>query len=388
AEAQLLMLRYNVSHLCVTQDGTDKSDIKGIISEHDLIVAQASNPGVLIKEIKRSQNDKDLKKVRTKLAELIQTSIVKNIPLSHITNIASEINLAIIKRSVELAILELGSPPARFAWLSIGSQGRKEQLLLTDQDSILVFEDVAAEKYRDVKDYFLKLAKKAVGILEKVGYEPCPHSHTASNILWCKSVSDWIKQYQNWMNTPGEISNEISSVFFDYEIAFGEPKIEEAITEAIFANVKKNRLFFDYLGNDALRKPPPLSFFKKFNVEEEGPNKDKFDIKTRALMPLIDSARLIVLSQNIKGINNTYLRFKQLSMVDPKHSEIYLNCAEAFQTLFKIRTMEGLKNDNSGQFINLEELSKTDKEKLKNALAPMKDLEELIKDTFQLTQFS
>ena len=388
AEAQLLMLRYNVSHLCVTQDGTDKSDIKGIISEHDLIVAQASNPGVLIKEIKRSQNDKDLKKVRTKLAELIQTSIVKNLPLSHITNIASEINLAIIKRSVELAILELGSPPARFAWLSIGSQGRKEQLLLTDQDSILVFEDVAAEKYRDVKDYFLKLAKKAVGILEKVGYEPCPHGHTASNILWCKSVSDWIKQYQNWMNTPGEISNEISSVFFDYEIAFGEPKIEEAITEAIFANVKKNRLFFDYLGNDALRKPPPLSFFKKFNLEEEGPNKDKFDIKTRALMPLIDSARLIVLSQNIKGINNTYLRFKQLSMVDPKHSEIYLNCAEAFQTLFKIRTMEGLKNDNSGQFINLEELSKTDKEKLKNALAPMKDLEELIKDTFQLTQFS
>jgi CBS domain-containing protein len=389
AEAQLLMLQYHVSHLCVTHDGTDKSEIKGIISEHDLIVAQASNPGVLIKETKRSQDAKDLKKVRTKLAELIQTSINKNIPLAHITNIASEINLAIIKRSVELSILEMGSPPARFAWLSIGSQGRKEQLLLTDQDSILVFEDVAADKYRDVKDYFLKLAKKATGILEKVGYAPCPQGHTAANILWCKSLTDWIKQYKNWMNAPGEISNEISSVFFDYEIAFGEPKIEEAITEAIFDNVKKNKLFFDYLGNDALRKPPPLSFFKKFNVEEEeGPYKDKFDIKTRALMPLIDGARLIVLSQNIRGINNTFLRFKQLAMVDPKHSEIYLNCADAFQILFKFRTTEGLKNDNTGQYINLEELSKADREKLKNALAPMRDLEELIKDTFQLTQFS
>ena len=388
AEAQLLMLQYNVSHLCVTHDGTDKSDIKGIISEHDLIVAQASNPGVLIKEIKRSQDAKDLKRVRTKLAELIQSSLAKNIPLSHITNIASEITLAIIKRSVELSILELGSPPARFAWLSIGSQGRKEQLLLTDQDNILIFEDVAAEKYRDVKDYFLKLAKKATGILEKVGYAPCPQGHMASNILWCKSMTDWIKQYTNWMNTPGEISNEISSVFFDYEIAFGETKIEEAITEAIFQNVKKNKLFFDYLGNDALRKPSPLSFFKKFNVEEDGINKDKFDIKTRALMPLIDGARLFVLSQNIRGINNTYLRFKQLAMADPKHSEIYLNCAESFQTLFKIRTLEGLKNDNSGQFINLEELSKADREKLKLAFAPMRDLEELIKDTFQLTQFS
>ena len=388
AEAQLLILRYNVSHLCVTVDGSDKSEIKGIISQNDLIVAQASNPGVLIKEIKRGQDAKDLKRVRTKLAELIQTSITKNVPLSHVTNIAGEINMAIIKRAVELSILELGSPPARFAWLSIGSQGRKEQLLLTDQDSILVFEDVSTEKYRDVKDYFLKLAKRTVGILEKVGYEPCPNGHTASNILWCKSVTDWIKQYTNWMNTPGEISNEISSVFFDYEIAFGEPKIEEAITEAIFKDVKKNRLFFDYLGNDALRKPAPLSFFKKFNLEEEGPNKDKFDIKTRALMPLIDSARLITLSLNIRGINNTYLRFKQLAMADPKHSEIFLNCAEAFQVLFKFRTMEGLKNDNSGQFINLEELSKADRERLKSALAPMKDLEELIKDTFQLTQFS
>ena len=388
AEAQLLMLKYNVSHLCVTQDGSDKSEIKGIIAEHDLIVAQASNPGVLIKEIKRSQDAKDLKKVRSKLAELIQTSIVKNIPLSHITNIASEINLAIIKRSVELAILELGSPPARFAWLSIGSQGRKEQLLLTDQDSILVFEDVAADKYRDVKDYFIKLAKKATSSLEKVGYELCPNGHIASNLLWCKSLTDWNKQYSNWMNTPGEISNEISSIFFDYEIAFGEPKIEEAITDLIFNNVKKNKLFFDYLGNDALRKPSPLNFFKKFNLEEEGINKDKFDIKTRALMPLIDGARLFVLNHNIRGINNTYLRFKQLAMVDPKHSEIYLNCADAFLTLSKFRTLEGLKNDSSGQYINIEELTKIDKENLKNALAPIKDLEELIKDSFQLTQFS
>ena len=190
------------------------------------------------------------------------------------------------------------------------------------------------------------------------------------------------------MNTPGEISNEISSIFFDYEIAFGEPKIEEAITDLIFNNVKKNKLFFDYLGNDALRKPSPLNFFKKFNLEEEGINKDKFDIKTRALMPLIDGARLFVLNHNIRGINNTYLRFKQLAMVDPKHSEIYLNCADAFLTLSKFRTLEGLKNDSSGQYINIEELTKIDKENLKNALAPIKDLEELIKDSFQLTQFS
>ena len=388
AEAQLLMLKHNVTHLCVTQDGTDKSALKGMITEHDLIAAQASNPGVLIKEIKRSQSSKELKQIRERLTDLIQTSISKNIPLSHVFNIASEINLALIKRSVELSILDLGSPPARFAWLSIGSQGRKEQLLLTDQDSILIFEDVAADKYKEVKDYFLKLAKRTTSTLEKIGYDLCPNGHMGSNMIWCKSLTDWIKQYDSWMNTPGENSNDLSSIFFDYEITFGEQRIEDAIGNVVFKNAKNNTLFFDFLGNDALRKNSPLSFFKKFNVEEEGLNKDKFDIKTRALMPLIDGARLFALSYGIRGINNTHQRFRQMAIADPKHGEIYLNCAEAFLVLSKFRTLEGLKNDSSGQFINLVEMSKIDKEKLKNALAPMKELEELIKSKFQLTQFS
>ncbi|MFN5772441.1 DUF294 nucleotidyltransferase-like domain-containing protein, partial [Flavobacterium sp.] len=243
AEAQLVMLKYGVTHLCVTYDGTDKSEVKGIISEHDLVVAQANNPGVLLKEIRKSTSAKELKSVRDKLTEIIQSSLQRNIPLTHIQSIAGEITLALVKRAIELAILELGSPPARYAWLCIGSQGRKEQLLLTDQDSILIFEDVPADKYRDTKDYFIRLAKKATATLEKVGYKLCAQNHVASNMLWCKSLTDWIKQYNSWMNTPGEKSNEISSVFFDYEMASGEQKIEDALTEVIFKNAKNNVLF-------------------------------------------------------------------------------------------------------------------------------------------------
>jgi len=190
------------------------------------------------------------------------------------------------------------------------------------------------------------------------------------------------------MNATRDNTDNLSSIFFDYELVTGEQKIESAINNIVFENASNNTLFFDFLGNDALRKNSPLSFFKKFLVEEEGIHKDKFDIKTKALMPLIDSARLFTLSYEIKGINNTYTRFKQLAIADPKHAEIYLNCAEAYLFLTKIRTLEGLKNENSGQYINLEELSKIDREKLKNALIPMKELEELIKDKFQLTQFS
>ena len=388
AEAQLILLKHQVSHLCVTYDGTNNSHIKGIISEHDIVVSQANNPGVLIKEIKKSQNGKELKQVRNKLTDIIQSSLEKNIPLTHINAICTEITFAISKRAVELAILELGSPPTDFAWLSIGSQGRKEQLLLTSQDSILIFDDVKEDRHRDVKDYFLKLSKKVVALLEKVGYPESKNGTMASTIFWCKSLTDWSKQYNNWMNTPIETKDEIISIFFDYELVFGSQKIEDTLTDLIVKNSKNNVLFFDFLGNDTLKKPAPLNFFKKFTVEEEGIHKGKFDIKTKALQPLIDSARLFVLQMNIKGVNSTYLRFKQLAIIDTKHSEIYLNCAEAFLILSKFRTLEGLKNDSDGQYINLDELSKIDKEKLKNALSPMREMEELIKSRFQLTQFS
>jgi CBS domain-containing protein len=142
------------------------------------------------------------------------------------------------------------------------------------------------------------------------------------------------------------------------------------------------------LGNDSLRKPPPLSFFKKYIVEESGINKDKFDLKNRVQMALVDGARLFILHHNLRGITNTYMRFKQLAMVDVKNSELFLTCADAYIAVSRIRTIEGLKNDSTGQYVVLEELSKADKEKLKNALQPIKDLEELIKDTFQLTKFS
>ena len=56
AEAQLLLLKNETSYLCVTEDGTENTRIKGIISERDIIKSQSNNPGVLIDEIRNSKN--------------------------------------------------------------------------------------------------------------------------------------------------------------------------------------------------------------------------------------------------------------------------------------------------------------------------------------------
>ncbi|WP_395058292.1 DUF294 nucleotidyltransferase-like domain-containing protein [Flavobacterium sp.] len=387
AEAQLVMLSHKVHHLCVTIDGTIYTDVKGIITQNDLVQAQANSPGVLIKEIKRATNASELKSIRNTLANIIHQAVTKNIPLQHIFNVSGEITLAIIRRAIEMGILELGSPPVPFVFLSIGSQGRKEQLLLTDHDNFLIFNDVDIQQVRVVKDYFNQLTKKVNEILEIVGFKHCNFGHHANNQNYFKSLTEWIKQYESWINTPGEFTNEHCSIFFDYEFVFGDQNLENSITETIF-KLKNKVLFFDYLGNDALKKPAPLNFFKKINEDEDGPHKDKFNIKAKGINQLVDIARLLSIHHGLKGINNTFSRYKELAIKDTSNTEIYLNAADTFLLLSRYRTLEGLKNDNSGEYIDLEIISKSDKEKLKESLHVLKDLEEIVKDTFQLTQFS
>ena len=389
AEAQIIMLKNNVTHLCVTKDGSIDSEITGIITEHDIVVAQANNPGVLLKQSKRAQKSADLKEVRDKLVELIQHSLDKNVPINHIGSIVGEINLAITKRAIELAIEKIGTPPpAQFAWMNIGSQGRKEQLLLTDQDNAIIFEDVPEEKYDAVKEYFLQLAEKATKALNKVGYNFCPDEMMASNPLWCKSISDWQNQFKGWIINPADKNTLESTIFFDYDFVYGNESLVDTITKTIHEETNDNQLFFAYLGADALKNPPPLGFFRQFLVESDGEHKDTFDLKGRALMPLIDAARILCLSKGIKNVANTISRYSKLAELEPQNAPVYEACADAFAELLKFRTEEGLKNESDGRYLNLSELSKLDKVKLKNDFQPINDIQEVIKNKFQLTYFT
>ena len=388
AEAQLLLLKNDTDYLCVTEDGTENTRVKGMISERDIIKSQSNNPGVLIDEIRNAKNFEELKYVHSKYLFVIQNSFTKNIPIFHINTTAGEILHSIIQQCIKLCLEKLGSPPARFVWLALGSQARKEQLVLSDQDNMIVYEDVAAEKHRDVKFYFVQLAKMVISNMESLGYKPCPNEHLASNIKWCKSLSDFTSIYTNCIKSPGENMSDFSGIFFDFEYIYGETKIKDSLEIAIHQSLANNKIFFDYVGNQLLKSPPPLTFFKKFAVEETGIHKDLFNLKQKGLQFYIDAARIFALSHNLKGVNNTFLRFKQMAISDAKNAEKYLDFAENYIKLQEFRTKEGILNDNDGAFIDTNKLSKIDKEELKKAVADIDNIIDLIKDKYKLTRFS
>lgn len=386
AQAQLIMLKNNINHLCITEDGTPDTKVLGIITQHDVVVAFGNNPVVLMKEIKRAKRYKELREIRQKAESLLKKFLDQNLPLSEILNILNEIYYAINTRVVELALKKLKSPPCRFAWLALGSLGRKEQLLLTDQDNAIVFEDVAEEDYESVKSYFLELAKEVTKGMHKIGYEYCPADMMASNPNWCKSLSEWKKQYTNWILNPTPESILLGTIFFDYSYVYGDTILVTKLSDSIFEVLKDGNTFYNNLAREAVKSKSPLGFFRQFLVEPDGEHKDFFDIKSRAMMPLIDAARVLSLEHQIRNINNTAGRFEKLAMLEENNKEIYESCAYAFKALLKFRTRQGILHGDSGRFIELATLTKAEKLKLKRCFKPIRDIQEILSVRYHFVQ--
>ncbi|MFZ2284884.1 MAG: DUF294 nucleotidyltransferase-like domain-containing protein [Lutibacter sp.] len=387
AEAQIAMIKNKITHLCITKDGTTHSELIGVLSEHDIVILHGNNPSLLIKKINRAKEVTDLKYIREKTSNLLLGYIEQNIPITFISQIISEINEAITIKAIELSIEEMDKePPVKFGWLALGSQGRKEQLLMTDQDNALVFEDVSPDKYMPTKQYFLQLAKKVTEKLNVIGFEYCPANMMASNPNWCLSLSEWKNQFDTWIKSPTEDAIMMCTIFFDYDLVFGDKKLVNAMSDSIYESINSFEIFLNFLGRNALRNPPPIGFFRQFLVENDGAHKDQFDIKSRAIMPLVDAARLLILSHNVKDKNNTISRFKKLIKLEPKNEDLYLSCIDSFKILLQFRTNQGLKSNDTGRYVDLNNLNKFEKLKLKGCFKPISAIQELLNIRYNLAQ--
>ncbi|MDI6031585.1 DUF294 nucleotidyltransferase-like domain-containing protein [Flavobacterium sp. LB2P84] len=378
-QAQMAMMKSNISHLCLTKDGTPNSKAVGILSKHDVMVELGNNPAVLIKAVKRAKKAKQIKPIRASIMQLLQGYLDQNIPMTLTSKIITELNDACIKQVIEIALKKMKTPPpVKFGWLALGSQGRSEQLLHTDQDNALVYEDVPEELKEKTKNYFLEFATHVNKGLFEIGYDYCPAEMMASNPKWCLSLGEWESLVYHWITNPGKNEVLLSFIFFDYSLSYGDSELVNKLSEFIFENIKANPVFYIHLVSGALQSPSPTGFFRQFLVEQDGAHKDFFDIKRRALMPLTDAARVLILSHSVKSISNTPERFEKLAELEPNNSELYFACSYSYKALLKFRTKQGLLHNDSGQFIALEALSKLEKIKLKRTFKTIKELQELI----------
>jgi CBS domain-containing protein len=390
ADLQIQMVKNHIHHLVLTEDGTPESKVLGVLSEHDLLVIQGNNPATLVTEIERSHSAAELRRIRERSEKMLEKYIYQEVSISFICDVMSEINDMLTRQCINLCIQQLEKagklkPDVPFCWLSLGSAGRKEQLLRTDQDSALLFDNVPAGKLEATHAYFLSLAQKVTESLFEVGYDYCPGNMMSSNPAWCKSLDGWKDQFAEWIMYPTPQNIRYCTIFLDYRNVYDHEHLTTSLTEHIYKVVDLNPGFLSFLAKSALENPPPLSFFRNFVVERSGEHKDEFDIKKRAMVPLTDAGRALIMDAKLGKINSTIERFEKIAAMEPKNKELFQAAADAYEMLIRYRTLQGLKNKNSGRFFKIEELSKMERLNLRNCFRPIQEIQTLLGTRFQLS---
>jgi CBS domain-containing protein len=388
----LTMIRHRLHHLVLTGDGTDQSPVCGIISDHDVFLSMGNSPAVLIHALLNTQNVGEMRQIRDRAEQMLCYYLENEVSMEFVASVMTEINDVIIGQALEIAKANLETrfpemTSVRFCFLSMGSEGREEQLLRTDLDNAILYEDVAEELQTKAAEYFLRLGEGVVEVLLACGFDPCPGKIMASNPEWVQPLSVWKNYFSDWILHPSPEALMKVSIFFDFRSVAGSNALAAELSDHIYQEIGKKQIFLNFLAQNAMKNPPPLGFFRDFVVEKSGENRDQFDIKLRAMLPLTDLARLLVLSHQIVGINNTFQRFEKLAKLESSNSELYSQAGKAYEILMRMRALEGLQNRNNGRYLNPKSLGKLQRQLLKNAFAPIAELQEIVNIRFQLDYF-
>ncbi|WP_162342420.1 DUF294 nucleotidyltransferase-like domain-containing protein [Cyclobacterium salsum] len=392
SDVYLNMVKHRLHHLVFTEDGSPDSPLLGIISDHDILLSQGNSPAVLIKALQESEDIHEMAKLRNQAEGMLKYYLENELSIDFIAGILTEINDTIIRSAIRLALTKLqpSFPEVQeldFCFLGLGSEGRGEQLLRTDLDNALVYQDVPEHLQEKAQSFMHLLSRDVLDVLFACGFHSCPAEMMANNPQWCQPLSQWKRYFSQWIREPNPRSLMMGTIFFDFRAVAGKHSLADALTQHVYEEIRQEKVFLNFFAKNALLNPPPLGFFRNFMVEKSGEHAEKFDIKLRAMMPLADAARVLILSHQVVGINNTFKRYEKLAELEPNQASLFKDAGKAYEIFMRIRALEGLANESSGRFIQPDSLGKLQRQLLKNAFFPIDEIQKILKVRFQLDYF-
>jgi len=383
-EAFLKMIRHGIHHLLVM----DKENLKGIVTNHDLMILQGTSPVTIAREIESRDSVECLIPISVEISNLVSMLLREGAKASNIARIISELNDRLVKKIVEIEVARLGPPPLPFCWVVFGSEGRKEQTFKTDQDNALIYADPATEEEgKAAKEYFAELANRVNSGLVKSGFPPCPANYMAKNPEWNQPLKTWKRYFTEWITTSTPNAILLSTIFFDFRAVYGEASLADKLRDHLVQILEKEKFFLGRMGAMIVDNRPPLGFFKTFVVEKSGEHKDQLNLKVSAIALLVDIVRLFTLERGVRE-TSTLMRINALRGRHGIVDEFAHELEQAFEFMMLLRILHqyeqiemGLEPDN---FINPNKLSTLEKQQLKEVFQLITRIQDLIDQRYRL----
>lgn len=370
-EAMLLMAERHIHHLPVLEEGT----LLGMISSADVMRLLHHDPIYLTADLSQRSRE-GLRDAYRDASRLALSFIDRGSTPKDIALVLTTVAGAIARRLLTLAEEKLGPPPVPYAFLSVGSQGRSEMGLASDQDNALILDD----SYRpdDHGAYFEALAAFVCEGLDESGQVTCPGDMMASNPRWRMTLSEWRSTFHTWITAPTPDALLSAQIFFDLRALGGRKSLVDELHADIVAHAKAATRLHAHLAALAARREPPLGFFRGFVLDRSGDYAHTLDVKKGGIAAVVQMARLYALSSGSRAVD-TRSRLADAAARGGISADGARNLTDAFDILTSLSLRHQAAQVREGKLPDYHiapgELSKMDREHLRDAFHIIKKLQ-------------
>ena len=371
-EAMLIMADMRIHHLPVVDEGA----VTGIIASADIMRLLRHDPIYLTADLSRRTTPEDMQEVYESAADVAVRFIERGASAEEVTGLLTVAADSLARRLITLAEEQLGPPPVPYAFVVLGSQGRRGMGLASDQDNALILDDSYDPDLHG--DYFKNLADYVCTGLDSAGQVLCPGDMMAMNPDWRMTVTQWTNTFHTWITAPEPEALLHAQTFFDMRAIHGVLELADNVhTTAVDMAAHSGRLHA-HLATLAARREPPLGFFRGFVVDRSGDYANTLDVKKGGTAAIVQMARLYALSAGIDAVG-TRPRLQAAASAGAVSERGAEDLIDAFDFLTTIALRQHAEQLRRGQkpnyHIDPKELGKLDREHLRDAFQIIKGMQ-------------
>ncbi|MDX4063576.1 putative nucleotidyltransferase substrate binding domain-containing protein [Aliarcobacter skirrowii] len=377
--AQLQMAKHGLKRVVVKND---HDDIVGILDQISLSSFFATNTFAVSNQIINAETLEELKEASHSFIKIIKSLNAKGVKIEFISKLINQLNKKLLDKLYKiLAPKEL---IGKSCLVVMGSEGRAEQILRTDQDNALIISDdcsISEEKLREFTHLFTET-------LVDFGFPRCEGNIMVSNPYWCRSQSDFKELIYEWVNNPSGDNFMNIAIFYDALCVSGDIEIIKELKNYLFKISSNSQSFYTNFARVINSFDVPLGFFDGFvfNSKDEK-HKDEIDIKRGGIFIIVQGIRSLsiqnrVLNTNtIKRINS----LKELKVLDDESAKELIMAFNILNSLKLKASLEKLdKKEKIDNFVNPNRLTIMEKDLLKDSFKIVNRLKKRLENHFKL----
>lgn len=382
-EASLIMERRGLRHLLVVDEATR---LVSIVSQNDLYALQRTSIKDVSNGIRRARNLTTLQACAKDIQRVALALLTQGMAAAQLTEFVSTLNDLLTLRVIELTHDEFDLPQIKWCWVALGSEGRYEQTLCTDQDNGIIFECDTAAHSETLRQRFLPFAKAVNQRLDACGFPLCLGGIMAGNPQWCLSLSEWRAKFSNWIEHPQPKALLNAAIFFDFRPLYGDENLSNSLRSWLLDATREAQLFLHLMAENALQCAPPLGMIRDFVFDGNKDFPNTLDLKMYGSRPFVDAARLLSLTHGVRQ-TSTAQRLLGASKSVNFGSDDVAAMVDSFYYILLLRLRhqhQVLGKQGGGNRINPALLNELDRHILKEAFKQARKLQSRLKLDYRL----